>query len=83
MPCPFGIDIPGNLAVWNKAVEGGYADDPGRFLAAFRAIAHFSRADHCIECGACEFHCPQKIVIHEAMIEIENHVWELENAQDA
>jgi len=71
MPCPYGVDIPGNFSFYNNA-----------FI--FEDIAHFKDAYHnqmrpesmaniCQACGQCESLCPQKIeIIHE----LEN-VWEL------
>ncbi len=63
MPCPFGVDIPGNFRVWND-------------YAMFNNLSHTrwvwkkdmskdSKAFNCTECGQCEEACPQHISIRE------------------
>ncbi len=65
MPCPQGVDIPRNFEVYNEASL--YGD----LAAARRKYGWFvkkeANASNCIECGACEEHCPQKIKISEEM----------------
>ena len=74
MPCPYGIDIPGLFDCWNRAcTEDRLPDDPAneryvanrqRFLAEYdAAIPHLRQAEHCIGCGRCVGHCPQRIDI--------------------
>ena len=74
MPCPYGIDIPGLFDSWNRAcTEDRLPDDPAdarhaenrrRFLAEYdAAIPHLRQAEHCIGCGRCVGHCPQRIDI--------------------
>ncbi len=61
MPCPFGVDIPGNFALWNKA----------RMFESYQAIANEwedtgrqdTRPPSCTECGVCIPLCPQNIDI--------------------
>jgi len=61
MPCPFGVDIPGNFALWNKArmfqsyqmVEKAWEDE--------RQAE--KRPPSCTECGVCIPLCPQMIDI--------------------
>lgn len=85
MPCPYGIDIPGVFDCWNKAcTEDRLPDDPSdrgysakrrKFLEIYdRDIAHLRQAEHCIGCGRCNHHCPQRIDIPARMEEIDSSV---------
>ena len=82
MPCPYGIDIPGIFDCWNKAcVEDRLPDDPAlkthaanrrAFLKAYdKAIAPLRQAEHCIGCGRCVSHCPQRIDIPRRLEEVD------------
>lgn len=63
MPCPAGVDIPGNFRVWNtyhmyqnynmvkNSWENGLGDE--------------KQAKNCVKCGKCEKACPQKLHIRE------------------
>lgn len=63
MPCPEGVDIPGNFAIWN---EGHMYDIPDKAKKAFKEKQETGAgADKCIECGKCEQVCPQAIKIRE------------------
>ena len=63
MPCPHGVDIPGNFQLMNtyrlygllEHAQSGYRDED---LAKNKA-----QAAYCEECGECEPKCPQKISI--------------------
>jgi hypothetical protein len=58
MPCPSGVDIPGNFSALNYAKVYGLKEE------ARRAYAHLSsRGLYCMACGACKSKCPQKIDI--------------------
>lgn len=65
MPCPHGVDIPGNFTILNDrhmfdnegAAESRYNSDMGE--------EH--RAAACTECGECEPQCPQEIPIIESL----------------
>lgn len=76
MPCPYGINIPGNFSVYNDAVRRGALPDPRRSsLRGYKALRkqfldnyhkqldHLERADHCIGCGLCKAHCPKHLDI--------------------
>ena len=55
MPCPSGVDIPGNFSALNYAEVYGLKEE-GR-----RAYARLSgQGRHCMACGACKSKCPQK-----------------------
>lgn len=65
MPCPQGVNIPNNFAMYN---EGLVYDDPGapRFMYA-RWTPEETKADKCTACQVCEEKCPQKIEISKWM----------------
>lgn len=92
MPCPYGIDIPGIFAHYNKCVNEGnvaLADDADAdkkayrharraFLVGYdRSVPRLRQADHCINCGACVHKCPQKIDIPAQMIRIDGYAEKL------
>ena len=68
MPCPSGVDIPGNFHHWNLMyIEG--KKNPVRFEFA-RNVGLQGKpgfASQCIGCGKCETHCPQHIQIREML----------------
>jgi len=69
MPCPKGVDIPGNFFYYNLMyMENKHT---GRFQFAqnlgLRKEPGF--ATQCIGCGKCEQHCPQHINIREKLKE--------------
>lgn len=78
MPCPYGLNIPKIFAHYNKGVNEGWVGtdkmDPEyrkarrSFLVGYdRTLERERQADHCIGCGQCMEHCPQKIQIPEMM----------------
>ena len=85
MPCPYGIDIPGVLTHYNKCIAEGnltrdrkdpdYARARRAFLIGYdRSVPKLRQADHCIGCGHCVSHCPQRINIPREMERINNYV---------
>ena len=79
MPCPYGVDIPGNFSFYNEAVNNhllplleptasDYAERQQRFMTDYReAIPAESRANQCVDCEACLPKCPQQIRIPNQM----------------
>ena len=73
MPCPSGVDIPGNLAMYGAGVMFGTPQTARRdyaiLLRLYEAgmVPADTRAVHCAQCGACEEKCPQKIPIRRWM----------------
>ncbi len=78
MPCPFGLDIPGIFAHYNKCINEGnvpsssLSDDYRRARRAFlvgydRSVPRLRQAERCIGCGRCREHCPQTIDIPAQM----------------
>ena len=85
MPCPYGVDIPGVLLHYNlvKSEERLPEDkrDPNyaRYRREFiigqnRAVDEERQANHCIGCGQCVPHCPQRIDIPTRLHEIDQLV---------
>ena len=68
MPCPSGVDIPGNFHHWNLMyIEG--KKNPVRFEFA-RNVGLQEKpgfATQCVGCGKCEMHCPQHIQIRKML----------------
>lgn len=62
-PCPFGVDIPASLGVYNDYKLYGLAEDARRVYANMGPAS----AATCTECGACLPKCPQKIQIPQAL----------------
>lgn len=63
MPCPNGVNIPKNFAIWN---EFGKYENVGLLqMQYYRAMPEGERASQCIACGACEPACPQHLRIIE------------------
>ena len=93
MPCPYGIDIPGVLTHYNKCIAEGnltrdrndpdYARARKAFLVGYdRSVPRLRQADHCIGCGQCVEHCPQRIQIPREMERINNYVEALKQGID-
>ena len=93
MPCPYGIDIPGVLTHYNKCIAEGnlsrdrndpdYARARKAFLIGYdRSVPRLRQADHCVGCGKCVEHCPQRIQIPREMERINNYVEALKQGID-
>ena len=69
MPCPNGVNIPGNFSIWN---DYGMYSNAGRTKWKWEHdIADDAKAKNCIECGLCEEACPQHISIRENLKELQ------------
>lgn len=88
MPCPYGIDIPGIFAHYNKCINEGnvpsssqdenYRKARRAFLIGYdRRVPRLRQASHCIGCHQCETHCPQSIKIPDEMQRIDRFVEQL------
>ena len=66
-PCPAGVDIPRNLAIFNQVKAGGR---PFYAKLIYDAMPEEQRASSCIACGVCKRKCPQKIDIPEQMKQV-------------
>lgn len=69
LPCPSGVYIPRNFAVYNDAY---IYDDFGSSRFFYNTFfTPETKASACTECGVCEEACPQQIPIREHMKEIQ------------
>ncbi len=93
MPCPYGIDIPAIFAHYNKCIkddnipqsEGSpvYRSQRRAFLVGYdRSVPRLRQADHCIGCGQCTSHCPQRINIPRELHRISEYVETLKRSSD-
>ncbi len=85
MPCPYGLDIPAILLHYNKCLNEGNipesSTDP-EYRKARRAylvgydwsVPKLRQASHCIGCGQCSPHCPQRIDIPAELHRIDAYV---------
>lgn len=85
MPCPYGIDIPAIFVHYNKCKNEGtlphnngdkeYRKHRRNYLIGLnRVVSKARQADHCIQCGQCEPHCPQNIRIPRELAKIDKFV---------
>ncbi len=69
MPCPKGVDIPGNFYYYNLM----YMEKKFSARREFAQVMGLRRepgfASQCVGCGKCEKHCPQHISIREKLKE--------------
>jgi predicted aldo/keto reductase-like oxidoreductase len=65
MPCPNGVDIPGNFELFNNGSI--HEDMHASRITYSRFMAEKERASSCIQCKTCEEKCPQKILVSELM----------------
>lgn len=72
MPCPFGVDIPRNFAIWNE--EAMYGNKEAAKWKYFQQTDEGKRADKCQKCGACEQKCPQGIHIRDDLERLEREI---------
>ena len=84
MPCPNGVDIPGNFRLFNTASDQLRIPDPSHkdkdykqnrklFLKGFKELG-LKGADSCIDCNACLPKCPQHIRIPDQLHMVSNLV---------
>lgn len=85
MPCPYGINISGVFAHYNRCLnEGNFPDneqDPNyrkarhAFLVELdRSVEKLRQANHCTGCGICTKKCPQHIRIPDEMVKIDRFI---------
>jgi predicted aldo/keto reductase-like oxidoreductase len=68
MPCPNGVNIPRNFAIFNEGRIYNRIDDARRGYE--RRLPEEERASACIQCRQCEELCPQQIPISEWMPDV-------------
>ena len=80
MPCPYGVDIPGNFAYYNEAVNNhtlplpdkdaaDFSERKQRFIEGYRIALPDEKtwANRCQDCEECLSKCPQQIRIPNQM----------------
>lgn len=88
MPCPYGLDIPGIFAHYNRCVGAGkilkssndenYRKARREFLIGYdRSVPKLRQANHCTECSECVPKCPQSIRIPTEMRRVDNYAEQL------
>ncbi len=74
MPCPKGVDIPGNFYYYNLM----YMENKKSALRGFYQVMGLRMdsgfASQCVGCGKCEKHCPQHLPIREKLKEADKHL---------
>jgi predicted aldo/keto reductase-like oxidoreductase len=69
MPCPAGVNIPGNFRAWNT-----YHMYQNYDVVAWSwetNLGEKAQAKNCIQCGKCEKACPQKLAIREDLKKVQ------------
>ncbi len=91
MPCPYGLNIPAILLHYNKCLNEGnlttntqdehYREARRAFLVGYdRSVPKLRQASHCIGCGQCSPHCPQRIDIPKELHRIDDYVEQLKTS---
>ncbi len=69
MPCPAGVNIPGNFKLWNTYHT--YQNYNVVKWSWEKELGDAKQAKNCIQCGKCEKECPQKISIREDLKKVQ------------
>lgn len=64
MPCPTGVDIPGNFAIYNEA---HLYDNFAEKQKEYNEMDAEKKASACVRCGQCEPLCPQNLEIMDLL----------------
>ena len=72
MPCPKGVDIPGNFYYYNLMYMEKKSSAHFEFVQNMGLRKEPGFASQCIGCGKCEQHCPQHINIREKLKEADH-----------
>ena len=67
MPCPKGVDIPGNFHYYNTMFVDSKFEGLRGFFQNMCLRKDPGFASQCVACGRCEAHCPQNINIIEEL----------------
>ena len=71
MPCPTGVDIPKNFAIYNQAAV---YNDWKSCAGQYNKLEESQKASACIECAKCEGLCPQKLTIIEYLKDVHKNL---------
>ncbi len=66
-PCPQGVDIPTCFSTYNNSYANGFFVGFREYLMCTLLRRDKTNAGRCVECGACERHCPQHIRIRQEL----------------
>ena len=69
MPCPRGVDIPGNFHFYNLLYQEKKISARVEFTMTMGFRKEPGFATQCVGCGKCEQHCPQRLPIREKLKE--------------
>ena len=69
MPCPKGVDIPGNFCCYNVIGSEGRMAAWMQFVQTVGLTREPAFASQCVRCGKCEQHCPQGVPIRDKLRE--------------
>ena len=72
MPCPKGVDIPGNFYYYNLMYMEKKSSARFEFAQNMGLRKEPGFASQCVGCGKCEKHCPQHINIREKVMEADH-----------
>lgn len=72
MPCPKGVDIPGNFYYYNLMYIDKKTSARFEFAQNMGLRTEPGFASQCINCGKCEKHCPQHLPIREKLKEADS-----------
>ena len=84
MPCPYGVDIPGNFTFYNEAMHNNvlplpeksspdYSTKQQEFVQSYlKNFPAETRANQCMDCEECLKKCPQQIRIPNQLSRINN-----------
>ena len=74
MPCPKGVDIPGNFYYYNLMYMEKKSSARFEFAQNMGMRREPGFASQCVGCGKCERHCPQHISIREKLKEADREL---------
>ena len=74
MPCPKGVDIPGNFYYYNLMYQEKKGPARFEFVQNIGLRKESGFASQCVGCGKCEAHCPQHIAIREKLKEADREL---------
>ncbi|MDO4522785.1 MAG: aldo/keto reductase [Eubacteriales bacterium] len=74
MPCPKGVDIPGNFYYYNLMYMENKWSGRTNFAQVMGIRVNPGFASQCVGCGKCEKHCPQHLPIREKLKEADRHL---------
>ena len=69
MPCPKGVDIPGNFHYYNLMYMEKKSSARKEFARNMGLRKEPGFATQCVGCGLCEKHCPQHLPIRQKLKE--------------